>query len=615
MKQTMSDLISFRLGRREVLSLAGGAVLASCMPKKGQVAEPRLPHIKPSFDFESLPPTLDSMHHVSDGYEVEVVLSWGDPLFATDSHTPFDPSNFTAEQQEKRFGYNNDFIACFERPNGNIILSVNHESSIAQLMFSGEKEYCAQDEVNCPVEMMAHGLSIVELRNENHSWQVVYDSPFNRRITAHTPFVLSGPVAGHDRMKTPEDPTGTTGKGTIHNCSGGKTPWGTILSCEENILYYFMGERSGTEQEASYARYNIAHPKGYKWARLEPRLRLDESPNEPNRFGWVLEIDPLRPEQPPIKRTALGRMYHESANPILSKEGRVVIYMGDDGYFEYLYRYVSDDIYTEGGDTSRLLDKGVLSVAKFQADGTLEWLPLIHGQGPLTPENGFRDQGDVLIDARRAGDLLQATPMDRCEDVEPNLQTGKIYVNCTKNPKRGQEGKPSVDGPNPRENNEAGHILELDPVDGHTASTMRWDILLLAGKDGQYGIRDGSDVLGCPDNACTDPQHRLWISTDGSEESVGFCDALYAVETNPPFRGFAKRFFSAPKGAEITGPCFHSSGKYLFLSVQHPGSVYGGEGPTRNYWPDFSADMPARPSVVCIRRTDGGVIAGTLPEL
>jgi secreted PhoX family phosphatase len=284
--------------------------------------------------------------------------------------------------------------------------------------------------------------------------------------------------------------------------------------------------------------------------------------------------------------------------------------MGDDGYFEYLYRYLSREIYVEGEDTSSLLDHGTLSVAKLHDDGTLTWLPLVHGHGPLTKENGFLDQGDVLIEARRAGDLLGATPMDRCEDVEPNPHTGRVYVNCTKNPRRGREGTPSLDAANPRNHNEAGHVIELIPTNGHSADTMSWDILLLAGKDGQYGIAEGSDKLGCPDNACVDPQHRLWISTDGSEDSMGFCDGLYAVETKKPFRGFVRRFFSAPRGAEVTGPCFHPSGKELFLSIQHPGFTSDGAEQSHTSWPDFSKDMPPRPSVVCIRRKDGGVIGG-----
>ena len=205
---------------------------------------------------------------------------------------------------------------------------------------------------------------------------------------------------------------------------------------------------------------------------------------------------------------------------------------------------------------------------------------------------------------------MGATPMDRCEDVEPNVHTGNIYVNCTKNPRRGNDGKPAKNGPNPRNHNDAGHVIELIPTRGHTSDTMSWEVLLLAGKDGQYGILEGSDTLGCPDNACIDPQHRLWVSTDGSEESMGFCDSLYAVETKRPFRGFVKRFFSAPKGAEITGPCFHPAGTELFLSVQHPGFGHGQEGTPKNGWPDFSDELPPRPSIVCIRKKDGGMIGG-----
>ena len=245
-------------------------------------------------------------------------------------------------------------------------------------------------------------------------------------------------------------------------------------------------------------------------------------------------------------------------------------------------------------------------MARFNVDGSVTWLPLVQGQGPLIPKHGFHSQADVLIEARRAGDLLGATPMDRVEDVEPNAKTGKVYVNCTKNPKRGKQGKPTKGPGNPRDNNLSGHIIELIPTNGHGANEMAWELLLTAGEDGDYGLMEGSAQFACPDNSCIDPQHRLWISTDGSEGTMGFCDALYAIETTEPFRGFAKRFFSAPQGAEITGPCFHPAGKSLFLSVQHPGTDWTVEN-AEPRWPDFN-EQPPRPSIVQIHKKDGGLI-------
>mgnify|MGYP000206331264 CR=1 FL=1 len=568
-----------------------------------------------TFAFPNLEPQLDLTHHVAEGYRAEVLIRWGDQLF--DADRPFLWEQLTASEQARTFGYNNDFLALIEH-DGHWLLTVNHESTSAQLMFEGQDRYTSRDPVHTDIEMAAHGLSILELQQDKSGrWSVVKNSPFTRRITADTPMIISGPCAGYSRLKTPEDPTGTRVKGTVHNCSGGLTPWGTILTCEENILYYFGGEQLDPEEKMAYKRYHIGYSKAYIWYQTHKRFDLAHAPKQPNRFGWVVEIDPTDPNSMPIKRTALGRFYHESANPIQNHDGRIVIYMGDDGYFEYLYRFVSAKPHVPHQAKSRLeygkvLDEGELSVAKFHSDGTVEWIPLIFGTFGLTPENGFHCQEDVLIESRRAGDVVGATQMDRCEDVEPNPKTNKVYINCTKNQRRGTESFESTNPANPRIENHAGHTIELNPPNGdHTASVMEWDMLLLAGDlehKAAYGETFEHDAaLACPDNAAIDPNGRLWITTDGAEEVLGIADAIYAVETTGARRGQPCRLFSAPKGAEITGPCFSPDGKTLFLSVQHPGRPENG---WTNCWPDFDEATPARPSIVVIQREDGGVIGG-----
>jgi len=569
----------------------------------------------PTFDFPNLTPILSERHHVSDGYIVERLISWGDPLF--EEMEVFNWETLSGEEQARRFGYNNDFIAMIEH-DGHTLLTVNHESTSAQLMFVGEDRYTSTKPEHTPIEMAAHGLSVFEIaQSADGVWSVQTDSKYNRRITLDTEMIISGPCAGHSRLQTPEDPTGTVVKGTVHNCSGGLTPWGTILTCEENILYYFGGEQVDQSEELAYKRYNIGYSKAYLWHQTHKRFDTAHAPKQPNRFGWVVEIDPTDPESKPIKRTALGRFYHESANPIQNKDGRIVIYMGDDGYFEYLYRFVSSKPHVPHQAKSRLeygsiLDDGELSVAQFNADGTVTWIPLLYGTLGLTPENGFTCQEDVLIEARRAGDVIGATKMDRCEDVEPNPHTNKVYINCTLNPKRGTAEYEGSNPANPRLENAAGHTIELTPPEGdHTAMVMEWDILLMAGgtqHQAQYGsVFEHDAFFACPDNAAIDPKGRLWITTDGSEKVLGIGDGIYAVETEGARRGEPCRLFVAPKGAEVTGPCFAPDGRTLFLSIQHPGRP---KNAWTSCWPDFRKDMPARPTIVAIRRVDGGVVGG-----
>ena len=569
----------------------------------------------PTFNFPNLGPILSERHHISEGYIVDRLISWGDPLF--EGVGAFEWKKLTGEEQRRRFGYNNDFIAMIEHE-GHSLLAVNHESTSAQLMFVGEERYTSTKEEHTPIEMAAHGLSIFEvIQSEDGTWTVQTDSKYNRRITLDTEMIISGPCAGHSRLQTPEDPTGTLVKGTVHNCSGGLTPWGTILTCEENILYYFGGDQVDQSEQGAYKRYNIGYSKAYIWHQTHKRFDTAHAPKQPNRFGWVVEIDPTDPTSKPIKRTALGRFYHESSNPIQNKDGRIVIYMGDDGYFEYLYRFVSSKPHVPHQAKSRLdygaiLDDGELSVAQFHADGTMTWIPLRFGTLGLTSENGFTCQEDVLIEARRAGDVVGATKMDRCEDVEPNPSTNKVYINCTLNPKRGTAEHEGANPANPRLENAAGHTIELIPPDGdHSSMVMEWEMLLMAGNEhhqAQYGsIVEHDAMLACPDNAAIDPKGRLWITTDGSEKVLGVGDGIYAVETEGAYRGQPCRLFAAPKGAEVTGPCFSPDGKTLFLSIQHPGRPDGG---WTECWPDFTENSPARPTIVAIRREDGGVIGG-----
>ena len=555
---------------------------------------------------------------VPEGYAWRPVLRWGDPILP--EAAPFDPQHLTAAAQEGQFGYDCDFLALLPLPRegpdpDRALLAVNHEQTDPKLMLAGWSP--DRRTVEClALELAAHGMTIVELRRRAEGgWEAVPGAPLNRRITGRTPTRLSGPAAGTPLLRTAADPEGRRPMGTLANCSGGVTPWGTVLSCEENFQECFQ-EPPGADAEervrAWHRRYGVGSEQQIPFATLDPRFSPAHEPHEPFRFGWVVEVDPHDPASIPTKRTALGRFRHEGAATRLAPDGRVVVYMGDDGRFECLYKFVSRDAWDGEDRTGALLDHGTLHVARFAADGTGEWLPLVHGQGPLVADNGFHSQGDVAIAARVAADLLGATPLDRPEGVVPSPTTGKVYMALTNNTKR----KPDqVDAVNPRASNASGQVVELSEDGGEpTALRFRWEHLFLGGDPGQAesGARYGQGSpgwLSCPDNLAFGPGGRLFVTTDGQPGTLHVNDGLYAVETEGPGRGNVRQLVSAVPGAECTGPCPTPDGKGFLLSIQHPG-----EGSTRDQpstrFPDYQDGLPPRPTVIAIWRKDDGAFGG-----
>lgn len=581
-----------------------------------RVARPRTAE----FGFDEVRAVHDEHLHLPDDHRAQVMLRWGDPLFPHSSR--FDPARQSAASQESQVGFNNDFIAYLPLPRGGRssshgLLGVSHEYTISELMFpDGRPARLTPPEVE--VEIAAHGHSVVEIRRGKDGWQVDLDSRYNRRLSAwSTRFELKGPVAGHRRVRTSTDPDGRFVIGTLNNCSGGVTPWHTVLFCEENFNFYFSG-RHTPEETRSHQRYEVApQPNDMYpgWARDHRRFDVSKEPHEPNRFGWVVEYDPHDPGTLPVKRTALGRFKHETSTVVQAPDGRVVVYSGDDERFEYLYRFVSDRVFDpeEPRGERDILDHGVLSVARFHESGTMQWLPLVFGEGPLTRKNGFGSQADVLIETRRAADLVGATPLDRPEGITVDPLTGCVYVALTKNEKRVEEGPAS-----PRVKNDGGHILELRPPSrsrrsDHCADRMRWDILLMGGKPGRdpgadFGPGTSDDGwFTCPDNVVFGPDGRLWIGTDNYNKGVGPGDGLYVCLTTGEDRASVRRFLAAPRGAEITGPCFTPDGSTLFVSIQHPGEGSSIEKPSTR-WPDFDPDLPPRSAVVAITREGGGPV-------
>jgi uncharacterized protein len=648
-KETIGDVINARYHRRDVMRgmLGVAAITATVSPAMLLAAcSDDAPPNGDGFNFAELESGVDETHHIADGYDAQVLLRWGDPVFA--DAPPFDPRRQSAAAQLRQFGYNNDYVGFIplEEYGERGILCVNHEYTNEEVMFpqiprqdTDEARFEDMSEVLVEVEMAAHGGTIIEIAKDGEKWKPVLDSKYNRRISPlNTEMAIDGPAAGHDRLKTSVDETGRKVIGTLNNCAGGITAWNTYLMAEENFRFYFWADEQGEGKEVcsgkettSAKRYGLGETK-QAWGKFTGndnlrRFNLKAEPNEPNRFGWIVEVDPLDPSSVPVKHTALGRFCHEGAESILNKDGRVVLYSGDDTRFEYVYRFVSSGTFNpdDRDANKKLLSEGTLSVAKFAPDGTLQWLPLVHGEGPLTKDNGFDSQADILIDARLAADQLGATCMDRPEDVQPNPVTNSVYVILTNNKRRSDA---DVDAANPRANNLFGHIVEMIPPDGdHTAETYTWDILVKCGdpKDDSVGAAWHGETtshgwFASPDNCAVDADGRLWVATDqgGGWPKTKKADGLYALETGGEKRGKSKLFFRCPVGAELCGPYFTPDQETLFVAVQHPGTdgtkSYERFGRASTFedpatrWPDFDDRMPPRPSVLVITKKDGGKI-------
>ena len=593
--------------RRTVLGAAAfGLLAASPASALARALRPRLVARTPSREsealvgvFESLAPSREDSVQVAEGHVVDLVLAWGDPLF--DGLPAFDLERLDAESQSRSFGFNCDYNGFFPLHPGARdagLLCVNHEYTSGTEMFR-DYDRSAPTRAQFDIERAAHGMSIVEIaRDDQGRWRARVGARRNRRITGTTPMLLAGPAAGSPLMRTAADSDGRLVLGTLNNCAGGKTPWGTVLTCEENFHYYFgRGDEARDELRESYARYGVGGRQLYHWEQHDERYDLARHPHEPHRFGWVAEVDPFDPTAVPVKHTALGRFKHEAASTVLASSGRPVVYMGDDERFEYVYKFVATERYDpeDRARAMRLLERGTLFVARFANDGTGEWLPLVP-TGPLADWTPDR----IAIHTRLAADLLGATPMDRPEDIEVDPLSGRVYVACTNNSLR-VEGD---GGPNPRAHNRAGHVLELNEASGDAAATrFAWSVLLACG-EAEPGRED--TALACPDNFVFDGRGRLWIATDGQDSVLGTNDSIYAVPTGGPERGVASRFLNGPIGCELCGPEFDADRRNLFVGVQHPGAG-GGLAEPESTWPHDATGIP-RPAVVAARRTDGAAL-------
>jgi hypothetical protein len=605
-------ILARRYGRRLLLKAGAAAVGATALgavPVAAQEA-PR------SWPFQPIGKHTDDWLAVSPGFRADVLIRWGDPLFKDAPAWSLDAQ--TGEAQSRQFGFANDFTAYLPLPagsqeSGRGLLWANHESAASVLMHpTYDPARPTRQQVD--VEIAAIGGSVVEVWRGPYGWRCNESSRFNRRITMNTPIQITGPAAEHEWMRTNSDPSGTVVLGMLTNCAGGVTPWGTVLSGEEGFQGYFANLEAlpaNDPRRRAHARYGVT-PKdsARRWERYYDRFDVGKEPNEPFRFGWVTENDPYDPTAMPAKRTALGRIKHEGAVTVTAPDGRVVVYSGDDERFEMIYKFVSARPWDPQNRRANwgLLDEGTLYVARFDADGGGEWLPLIFGQGRLTSANGFSSQADVLIRTREAAALVGGTPMDRPEDVEVSPVTGKVYAALTGNDQRGGNNRPAADAANPRSNNRFGHVIEWTEAGGDpTAMRFAWEIFLLCGDPKDEGTyfggyaKEGVSPIATPDNFVFDKSGVLWIATDGMRDVLNLNDGLFAVPVEGPERGRVRQFLGVPAGGEPTGPSLTPDNGTLFLSIQHPGQT-SPPGPPSHGWPDELGW--ARPSVVTITPAD-----------
>lgn len=643
--KTFEGLVDAQLSRRGFLVGAGTAAAAASVVTVGIPGE-----AEAATGFTAIAETQADTVTVPPGYTFNVLLPWGEPLFEGDANWghgagEINGSNITAAEQNRRVGFNHDMLALFPNPFGSpaskdgqpfdsYIAVFNQEYTTGTDMFPGYSAASASRNT-VDVELAAHGITVAGIRLVDGEW--VHDKAMRvgdtaegalvaRRVTGTTRFTVDGPAKDDARL------AGTV-SGTLNNCAGGFTPWGTYLSAEENFNQYFANASSlpAGRTKDNYRILGMTNgSSGRRWEKYHDRFDLAKTPNEGFKFGWIVEVDPYDPTRRPVKHTAIGRFKHECATIVVQypegqTKGKVVLYSGDDERFDYVYKFVTDGTFDSTDPRAKghfsLLSSGTLYTARFNADGTGEWLPLTIDNLNTVAPGAFDDQADICLRTREAGDAVGATPMDRPEDVEaPHAAgtfagTGKVFVVCTNNSNRGGSANRATgtvrsgaaDAANPRTNNRTGHIVQINENgNDHTSTTFTWSIYLLAGDPkaatGAVGDVKGTffgDRFGSPDNITFDNRGLLWIATDGTPSSYPNNDQVLCTEIAGNGKVRVKRFLVGPYGCEICGPLFSPDNTTFFCNIQHPGE---------DGQPSTFPFGEKRPAMVAVRRTDGGVV-------
>lgn len=569
---------------------------------------------------------------VPNGYSAKPFLPWGTPLLPGAAPYKADGSN-TAEEQAMQIGSHHDGMHFFPidlRDGGKSsdegLLVMNHEYCDPKILHGASENVLPRKAAQVQKELAAHGVSVAHIkRAADGQWQLVADSQYNRRITGMTPIALTGPVRGHPKVQTRYSPQGTETRGTLNNCSHGVTPWGTYLTCEENWALLFVNQDSRMPRE--HRRYSVAefHSTMY-WetaAAEDADLQrfnatsvadsaVNDFRNEPNTFGWIVEIDPFDPQSTPIKHTAMGRFAHEGVIFAKAEVGKpLVAYSGDDSRFEYIYKFVSKALYDPATAGPHLLDDGTLYAARFDEDGRGEWLPLdLQDANFIAKAQAakveFSDQADVLLNTRLAADIAGATKMDRPEWGAVHPETGEVYFTLTNNDRRHNS---QLNAANPRSTNTQGHIIRWREA---SVTHFAWDIFLLSGEAYTYTpqhqlMLTEDNHHASPDGLWFDPNGLLWIQTDmsGSQLQDGAFGNNQMLVADVHSHSI-KRFLVGPIGCEVTGVVMTPDCRTMFVNIQHPGE---GSGPYSfsSTWPDRGTRRP-RSSTVIITKDDGGLI-------
>ncbi|MGN2390325.1 PhoX family protein [Pelomicrobium sp. G1] len=631
------DILEVNLTRRRVFKGGLGAALGFLgLPALAPVPDAGAASLPPRQDFggigfDGIAPNTLANGLVDDvrlppGYRYEVLFAWGDPIGIVglppgQPEFKWDASN-SAEEQALQSGAHHDgmWFFPFPGPRGRSrgLLCVNHEYVDQGLLFPDGTAHWSPEKIR--KSQNAHGVSVVEVWKDPRmgKWSLKRPSPFARRLTGNSPMKLSGPAAGHPLLQTAADPAGVTVLGTLNNCASGHTPWGTYLTCEENWNGYFSSAVPGFNdaRTGDQRRYGLsAAGFGYRWHEFDERFELTANPNEPHRFGYVVEIDPFNPRSTPKKRTALGRLKHENAEVVLSKHGHAVVYTGDDERFEYIYKFVSKRKFDPKHRSANmdLLDEGTLYVARFNADGTGQWLEL----SPKNPALAGWSLAEICIRTRQAADAAGATRMDRPEWIAVHPFSKAVYCTLTNNSRRGTGSNPGPDAANPRGPNIYGHIIRWNEAGGDpAATTFTWDIFALAGDPAVDPASNiNGDLYNSPDGLWFDPDGRLWIQTDATTEASSYDPGGVnaSIGTNQmlaadPLTRETRRFLTGPRGCEVTGVTMTPDGKAMFVNIQHPGEDWESSPTEVSDWPDRNARP--RSATIVITREDGGVIGG-----
>jgi secreted PhoX family phosphatase len=642
--ETFEQVLARRISRRDVLKgglgLGVAALFGTSLPAIATtMASPQVNRQRPVFETLTFKPIdisdLEDTVRVPEGYTAKVFYPWGEPLWNDGPAFKQDASN-TAGEQAMQAGMHHDGMHYFpisaggENEHG--LLVMNHEYIDPTLLHTdgGYKDNPATfSKAKVDKEIAAHGVSVLEIQKKDGDWQINKNSNYNRRITTATPMTVTGAAKGSRLMQTKADPNGALVLGTNNNCANGYTPWGTYLTCEENFHKIFGGNDDAAtlddELTALHKRYGIKDKSSFGWETQDERFSVAKEPHEPNRFGWIVEIDPFDPNSTPKKHTAMGRFSHENCAHFLNDD-KLAFYSGDDARFEYIYKFVPAEAYNLDDQAANrdLLEDGTLYVAQFNDDGSGTWLPLIHGQNGLTAANGFADQGDVMIKTRLAADQVGATQMDRPEWIAVHPNTNQIYCTLTNNSKRTAD---QVNASSPRADNDHGHIIRWrEEGDNPHALTFNWDIFLLGGnpQSEEQNLKGNlqGDIFSSPDGIYIDQRGAIWLQTDISgkyqnkDEYKDFGNNQMLVVD--PITRQSRRFLTGSNGCEVTGITMTPDMKTMWVNIQHPGDIPGAlkdkvkktpETPkAASSWPDGDAGQRPRSATVMITKDDGGLI-------